>query len=124
MFFSYQIEGLIHQLAALVHAKLSSPSGAFASLTKICLADLSVKSTKSRYVGAEPDGLDVLLGDLKRVCEEAKVDIHSKRMMTNFLRGRSAEGSLCSSCGPGETPSLDSAPVIPEEGEEYLGNAP
>ena len=97
---------------AFVRAKTSPPNGAFASLAEICLVTLSVKSTQSRRDGPEPYGLDPWLGDLKQVCEEANVKIHTKARTTS-REGPSGEFYPCSSCRIGEVDSLDSAPVIP-----------
>ena len=73
-------------------------------------------STRSCWGGDEPDGLDPWLGDLKHVCEESEVMIHSKKNSL-CVDGSSWGMHPCSSCRPRpvELVSLDSAPVIPEE---------
>lgn len=108
--FSYHIKGLVHRLVALVHAKLSTPNGAFASLTEICVANLAVKSTESRW---GTDRLDSWLGDLKRACEEANVKVHTRARSTS-IQSPSGEDFQCSFCRPSEMSVLDSAPVIPD----------
>lgn len=100
----------MHRLVALVHAKLSTPNGAFASLTEICVANLAVKSTESRW---GTDRLDSWLGDLKRACEEANVKVHTRATSTS-IQSPSGEDFQCSFCRPSEMSVLDSAPVIPD----------
>lgn len=68
----------MHHLEALVDLKRSSPDGAFASLSKMCVASLSAASVISRSGNIEAVGLDRWLGNLNRVCEESEVKLHSK----------------------------------------------
>lgn len=99
--------GLMHQLVALVNAKLFLTNGAFASLSEICLADLSVLSQNVRH--GDFKSLDPWLGDLKRVCEAAMVKFH-------YFEPRNSDP--CSFCPPRERLSLDSAPVVPKGNSE------
>ena len=86
---------------ALVNAKLSSPKGAFASLTTICL-----NQSKDHL------GYNTWLGDLKRVCEEAKVRIHIRGRIPS--EGTSSEDCVhCMARRAFAIRSIDSAPVIP-----------
>ena len=112
-FFWYQIDGLVHRLVALINSKLSAPNGAFAYLTEICVANLTVKSTQSRW---GVDSLDPWLGDLARACEEANVKIHIRSTSTS-MDGASLDPFPCRSCHPSQLGSLDSAPVIPDAGD-------
>ena len=108
--FEFEVDGLVRQLVALVNAKLSPTNGDFASLTEICLANLAVKSSTHRWGANKPNGLDLWLGDLKRVAQEAKVRIH-----TDYRGESSADGIPCSFCERVDSYTLDSAPIIPEE---------
>ena len=65
----------MRRLEALVNAKKSSPDGAFASLTEICLASLSVASLTDRWESHAVDQLNPWLGDLKRLCKESEVKL-------------------------------------------------
>lgn len=103
----------MHQLVALVNAKLSPTDSAFASLTEICLTSLLVQSTESRWGGNEPSGLDPWLEDLEQVCEAANVKIHYNGGTTS-IEGPSWGSNPCSYCHSDETGSLDSAPVVTE----------
>lgn len=110
--FEHEVDDLVRQLETLVSAKLSPTNGAFASLTEICLANLPVRSSTHDWGANEPNGLDLWLGDLKRVAQEAKVRIHAD------YRGELSAGDVpCSFCKPVDSYTLDSAPVIPEEEE-------
>lgn len=104
----------MRRLVALIHAKLSTPNGAFASLTEICVANLTVESTKSRWVA---ERLDPWLGEFERACEEANVKIHTTGTTTSMQVSYTGIYP-CSSCRPSEMGRLDSAPVIPGEEDQ------
>ena len=72
---NYEVEGLVRRLETLVDAKNSSPNGAFASLTEICLASLSVASKTDRWGPHAADKLDPWLGGLKHLCKESEVKL-------------------------------------------------
>ena len=78
---------------------------------------MDATSTKLRWEAKAPNWLDPWLGDLKRVCEEAKVNIH----ITGA--GMWPEGSFgdlnpCNSCELADHSKIDSVPAIPEEQDE------
>ena len=106
----------MHQLVALVKAKLVPANGAFAALTGICFGNLSLELVRDQWVYYEPNRLDPWMGDLRRVCEEADVELHDE-MRT--IEGLSQYAYFCRLCRRCETvvTALDSAPVIPEEEE-------
>ena len=95
------------------NAKLSPKNGTFVSSTEICLANLSVWPTSSRWEGNEPNRLDPWLGDSRRVCEQASVKLHTDGR-TAWIDGPSWNSYPCSFCRPSDT-TLDSAPVILED---------
>ena len=111
--FGHEVESLMRRLRALVSAKLSSPNGAFASLTDICLVNLSV-NFKVRWGILEEDALDPWLWELKRVCEEAKVKIHVNERISS-VGGPFGDCFPCSSRRTVEIGGIQSAPVEPEE---------
>lgn len=113
--FGHEIESLVHRLRALVNAKLSSPNGAFASLTEICLVNLSV-NFKVRWGILKQDALDPWLWGLRRLCEDAKVKIHVNEGNSS-TGGPSGDCFPCSSRRTDEICGIDSAPVEPEEGD-------
>ena len=104
----------MHQLVALVNAKLSPTNGAFASLTEICLAHLSVDFNDNPWRRPNQLGFDPWLGDLRGICEKAKVKLHTKQETMYGPHGPSEDSYPCSFCQPHEI-HVDSAPVIPEE---------
>lgn len=114
--FEHQFGGLIDHLVSLVNAKLSSPNGDFAFLTGLCIEDMRAYS-KLRWRSNEPNWLHPSwLGDLKRVCQEAKVNIHipGGGMLPEESFGELERCSLCEQVDV----SIDSAPAIPERQDE------
>ena len=103
----------MRQLVALVKAKLDPANGDFAALRGICFGNLSLKLVGFYGVSTEPNRLNPWIGDLRRVCEEADVELHD---VTETIEGLSQDASWCSSCRRC-WPALDSAPVVPEEEE-------
>ena len=101
---------------SLLNAKLSSPNGDFAFLTGLCIAKCYVISSQLGWLSDEANWLDPWLGELKRVCEEAKVRIHipGGRMWPEESFG---ELDRCCFCEQVDL-SIDSAPGISEERDE------
>ena len=101
---------------SLLNAKISSPNGDFAFLTEICIAKCYVTSTKLGYLSEEPNWLDPWLGELKRVCQAAKVRIH---IPGGGMWPEESFGELdrCCFCEQVDL-SIDSAPTIPEQRDE------
>ena len=116
--FGHEIDSLMHRLRALVNAKLSSPNGASASLTEICLVKLSVNYTVRRG-NLEQDALDPWLWGLRRLCEDAKVKIHVNERIPG---GPFGDCFPCSSRRTVEICGIDSAPVEPEEEDYFVDN--
>ena len=102
---------------SIVNAKLSSSNGEFAFLTGLCIADMEVNSTKLRWGANEPNWLDPWLGDLKRICEEARVNIHST-WEDRWPKGSCGDLNPCISRKRVDRSKLDSAPAIPEKQDE------
>ena len=112
----HEIEGLMHQLAALVKAKLDPINGAFAALTGICFGNLALHLIRDQHIYAEPNRLDPWMGDLRRVSEEADVKLHDAETGLVWIEEVSRHAYFCSLCETVAT-ALDSAPVIPKEEE-------
>ena len=106
----------MHQLVALVEAKLVPANGAFAALSWICFDNLSFERLRGYWVHHEPNRLDPWMGDLKRVCEKADVKLHHCESWVTGMEELSQDAYCCSVFRRYETP-LDSAPVIPEKEE-------
>ena len=102
----------IDLLVSLLNAKVSSPNGDFASLTGLCIA--KIRSERG-WTSDRPNSnwLHPWLGELKRVCEDAKVKIHipGGGMLSEEPFG---ELDRCCFCEQVDL-SIDSAPAIPEE---------
>ena len=112
----HEIEGLMHQLVALVKAKLGPANGTFAALKGICFGTLALYLIRDQFIYAEPNRLDPWMGDLRRVCEEADVKLHDAETGLVWIEEVSRHAYFCSLCTSPET-ALDSAPVIPKEEE-------
>ena len=78
---------------------------------------MKATSTKLRWGANESNWLDPWLSDLKRVCEEAKVNIHSTRE-EGWPEGSCGDLNPCISRKWVDHPNIDSAPAIPEEEDE------
>ena len=105
----------MRQLVALVKAKLDPANGDFAALRGICLGNLTLELLDGYGVITEPNRLNPWIGDLRRVCEEADVELHDEEATT--IEGLSQNASWCSSSRRWWKQTLDSAPVIPERKE-------
>lgn len=98
----------MHQLVALVKAKLDPANGAFTALRGICLGNLSMEFIDDYAWLADENRLDPWTGDLRRVCEEADVKLHAEG---GDMKGLSQDASWCISCMRSNT-SLDSDPEM------------
>ena len=112
----HEIEGLMHQLVALVKAKLDPINGAFAALKGICFRSLELYPKCDQLRRDEPNRPVPWMADLRRVCEEADVKLHDNEKGLFWMEEESLYDYFCNLCRRCETP-LDSAPVIPEKEE-------
>ena len=103
----------MHQLVALVKAKLDATNGAFAALRGICLGNLPLPMDYYA-VSTEPRRLEPWVSELRRVCEEADVKLHDGLQDLNCLNWLKQDVPQCFSCRRWKT-TLDSAPVIPKQ---------